>query len=144
MKRRVGNPLERASRWMFTKIISGLARTLRDEDLSVAQLAALHLVDQAGELGQSQLAEVLALSPSAASRLVDGLVQRNLIERRESAHDRRIRVLRVAAHGTELLDAFGEERTELIERLTSKLPRAIVKVFLDNVERFRAEEGSSR
>ena len=37
----VGTPIERASRWMFTRIISSLARTLRDEELSIAQLAAL-------------------------------------------------------------------------------------------------------
>jgi DNA-binding MarR family transcriptional regulator len=144
MKRKVGTPIERASRWMFARIITGVARALRDEDLSIAQLAAIHLVDQAGELGQSQLADALALSPSAASRLVDGLVQRNLLERREAAHDRRVRVLTVGAHGAELLDAFGDERTRLIERLTSKLPTAIVKVFLDNVERHRAAEGGKR
>jgi len=128
---------------MFTRIISGLARTLRDEDLSVAQLAAIHVVDQAGEMRQSQLAETLALSPSAASRLVDSLVQRNLIERRESDEDRRVRVLRVAGHGTELLDAFGEERTVLFERLTATLPRTLIKIFLDNLERFRTSEGKS-
>ncbi len=132
------NPLERASRYMFTRIVASLARTLRDEDLSVAQLAALHVVDQLGECKQSVLAAELALSPSAASRMVDGLVQRGLLERRESPEDRRVRTLSVAAHGHELLDAAGRDRVALIERVTRPFPRAMIQMFLANVERLRS------
>jgi DNA-binding MarR family transcriptional regulator len=132
-----GTPIERASRWMFTKIISSLARTLRDEEMSVPQLAALHVVDQVGELRQSALAEELALSPSAASRLVDGLVQRGLLLRRELPDDRRARVLALSPRGVALLDEIGAARTRLFERITGRLPRPLVKLFISNVDSFR-------
>jgi DNA-binding MarR family transcriptional regulator len=132
-----GTPLERASRWMFTRIISSLARTLRDEEMSVAQLAALHVVDQGGEVRQSALARELGLSPSAASRLIDGLVQRGLIERRELPGDRRARVLRLSPRGATLLDEIGASRAQLLGRVTDKLPRGLVKLFIGNLERFR-------
>lgn len=134
----IGSPLERASRFMFTRLVASLARTLRDEDLSVVQLAALHVVDQAGELKQSTLATELAMSPSAASRMVDGLVTRGLVERRESPDDRRVRALRLSPRGAELLDETGEARAQLIERVTRPLPRAMVNLFLTNLERLRA------
>jgi DNA-binding MarR family transcriptional regulator len=133
----VSAQIERASRWMFTRIISSLARNLHDEDMSVAQLAALHVVDQAGELRQSLLADELGMSPSATSRLVDALVQRGLVERREDPDDRRARALRLSRHGAELLDDIGASRTRLIERITGRLPRAMVKVFVSNLDRFR-------
>ena len=131
--------MERASRWMFTRLITSLARTVRDEELSVPQLAALHLVDQAGELRQSALAEQLALSASAASRLVDGLVQRGLLERREHPEDRRARALSVSPRGATMLDEIGEARLRILERLTAPLPRPLVRLFLANLERFRRE-----
>lgn len=136
---RLGPPFERASRWMFTRIIAGLARTLRNEELTVAQLAALHVVDQAGELRQSDLARELALTPSTASRMVDAMVQRDLLDRRESPDDRRSRVLRVAPHGVELLERFGGARLALFERVTRRVPRTVVKVMLGAIERVRTE-----
>ena len=132
-----GTPIERASRWMFTRIISSLARTIRDDEMSVPQLAALHVVDQAGTLRQGQLADELALSPSAASRLVDGLVQRGLLERGELPDDRRARVLELSSRGAALLDQIGAARTRLFERITGKLPRPLVKLFISNIDSFR-------
>jgi len=123
---------------MFTRIVASLARTLRDEDLSVAQLAALHVVDQVGACKQSALATELALSPSAASRMVDGLVQRGLFERRESPDDRRVRTLSLSDRGRELLDTAGQARVALIERVTRPFPRVMINLFLSNLERLRA------
>jgi len=42
--------IERMSRAMFTRIISSLTRTMQEEELSVAQVAALHLVDERGSM----------------------------------------------------------------------------------------------
>jgi DNA-binding MarR family transcriptional regulator len=139
----VGTPIERASRWMFTRIISSLARTLRDEELSIAQLAALHLLDQAsvgadGGVRQSALATALGRSPSTASRLIDGLVQRGLVERRETPEDRRARVLRLSPRGLALLDEIGEARARLFEKITSPLPRMLVRTILGHIEGLRS------
>lgn len=139
-----GTPIERASRWMFTRIVAGLSRTLRDEDLSVAQLAAIHVVDDAGELGQSLLAAELGLSASATSRLVDGLVQRGLLERRESPSDRRARSLSLSPRGAAMLDEIGDARAQLIETVIRPLPRAALKLFLANLDKFRAAYRAER
>jgi DNA-binding MarR family transcriptional regulator len=133
--------MERATRWMFARIVASLTRTLRDEELRVAQLAALLVIDEAGELRQAALAGELALSPSAASRMVDGLVQRGLVERREAPDDRRARTLRLSPRGAELLDDAGHARVELVETVLARIPRTLVRTFLDNVERVRAASG---
>jgi MarR family transcriptional regulator for hemolysin len=124
---------------MFTKIIRSLARTLHGEDLSVVQLAALHLVDAAGDVKQAQLAEDLLMTPSSASRMIDALVERGLIERRESPEDRRARTLHLTARGIELLDEIGAARVELFEKITRRVPRTVIDVLLVNLARVRAE-----
>ena len=125
---------------MFTRIIRSLARTVHDEDLSVAQLAALHLIDQAEDLRQSQLAEDLLMTPSSASRMIDGLVERGLVERRESPADRRARTLHVTDKGAAMLDEIGAARVALFERITKHLPRTMVMLFLQNIDRAKQEE----
>ena len=60
--------LERFMRAMFTQIITALARSLRTQNLSVAEIAALHLIDREKMLRVSDL--VTALPVEAVSSYV--------------------------------------------------------------------------
>jgi DNA-binding MarR family transcriptional regulator len=133
-------PIERATRWMFTRIISALARTLRDRDLSVAELAALHLCDEDPDLLQSQLADHLNLSAPAASRLIDGLVGRELLRREESAADRRARHVKLTPRGHALLDTLAEVRMTIFDRLLGSMPRALISRVLGRIDTLRREQ----
>lgn len=123
---RLGGPVERFTRAMFTRIIAALARTLRDEALSIAQVAALHLIDQAGALRVSVLADELTLSASATSRLVDGLVQRDLVAREEDPEDRRAKLLTLTPAGRRFIDTISEGRLATIAGAAEALPRELV------------------
>ncbi|MEZ4451922.1 MAG: MarR family transcriptional regulator [Nannocystaceae bacterium] len=123
---RPGGPVERFTRMMFTRIIAALARTLRDESLSVAQVAALHLIDQAGALRVSALAEELTLSASATSRLAEGLVQRDLVARDEDPDDRRAKVLTLTAAGRRFIATISEGRLATIAGAAEALPKELV------------------
>src|SRR4051794_19691230 len=115
MSRRTTNAtLERATRVMFTRIMTGLARTLRDEELTISQVAALHLIDEGGAHRVAVLGDLLGLSPSAASRMTDALVQRDLLDRSEDPGDRRARVLQLTAKGRALVDGMGADRVATI------------------------------
>jgi DNA-binding MarR family transcriptional regulator len=134
--------VQRATRWMFTRIIVALAATSRDEDLSVVHIATLQLVDEAGELGMAALSEALALSPSVTSRTIDALVQRGLVERREATHDRRARVVCLSARGQALVDRISEERAELILRIARPLPAPVLRTLVENLERIRTRHSA--
>jgi DNA-binding MarR family transcriptional regulator len=129
--RRSGSgPIEAFTRMMFTRIITALARLLRDEALSLPQIAALHLVDQQGRLRLAGLAEPLGLTASATSRLVDGLVQRGLLTRTEDPDDRRNRALTLTDDGAAFLRKIGEDRVAAIMAAAEQLPRALVSTML--------------
>ena len=83
--------IERATRFMFTRIMSELTRTMRDEELTVAQIAALYTIDERGPMRINALAEWLGLSASTASRMCDVLTVRGLLSRIEDPDDRRAR-----------------------------------------------------
>lgn len=130
-----GSPLETFTRAMFTRIITALARMLRDEALSIAQVAALHILDQQGTSRVSDLAEQLGMSPSATSRLTDGLVQRGLLARTEDPDDRRAKALSVTADGRAFVTRIGEDRVQTILAFTETLPKQFVETMQANLQR---------
>jgi DNA-binding MarR family transcriptional regulator len=69
-----------------------LYRLLAEVELSMTQLKMLHiLIECDKECSIKELAEELSMSLPNASRTIDGLLQRGLVERREDEHDRRIK-----------------------------------------------------
>jgi DNA-binding MarR family transcriptional regulator len=122
---------------MFTRIIAGLARMLRDEELTVAQVAALYLIDEQGSSRVSQIAGVLSLSASAASRLVDGLVTRGLVVRQEDPSDRRAKALSLTARGRRFVAETSEERVRVIAEAARSLPEEVVAKMMAAADEFR-------
>jgi DNA-binding MarR family transcriptional regulator len=87
-------------------------RTMADHDISVAQLATLMLLDAEGSVTVGDLANDLARSLSATSRLVDQLVQRGIASRREDDRDRRVKRITLTEHGKELIGRVQRRRAE--------------------------------
>jgi DNA-binding MarR family transcriptional regulator len=114
---------------MFTRIITALARDLKDDELSVAQVAALHLVDDGGAVRLSALADALGMSPSATSRMADDLVQRGLLTRTEDPDDRRAKLLRTTREG----DAFIRKASEGRLRVMAENIGAIIPAPLQEM-----------
>ena len=98
------------SRKPFPRLI-GFVRTLRDccqrqegemcmaDPLTPSQFACLLVLPENGDLTVHQIARVLGLSPSRASRIVDSLVRHGLLERRTTDQDRRRQFLALTAAG---------------------------------------------
>jgi DNA-binding MarR family transcriptional regulator len=78
---------------------------LRPYGLTLPQRDTLLALHHDGPLGQSELMEHLGLEQSSVSRLVDGLVRRNLIASSVSDHDRRRRIFTITAEGVARLQA---------------------------------------
>ncbi|MNK78766.1 transcriptional repressor MprA [compost metagenome] len=85
---------------------------MTDTDLSMPQVVVLFLLDDMGELSATALAERTGRSVSAMSRLLDQLVRRRMIQRRESDHDRRFKFFAIAEEGRTFLAAFEKQRAD--------------------------------
>jgi DNA-binding MarR family transcriptional regulator len=55
------------------------------------------------------------------SRALDGLVERGFVERLQSEHDRRAKLVRMLPAGWEALDTIERSRVSLIEEFTATL-----------------------
>jgi DNA-binding MarR family transcriptional regulator len=93
-----------------------LYRLLSEVDLSMTQLKLLHvLVECEAEVSVKELAEQLSMSLPNASRTVDGLLQRGLVERREDEHDRRVKRVGANDKARELIDRVDTARLQGLE-----------------------------
>jgi DNA-binding MarR family transcriptional regulator len=81
--------------------------------LSVAQCYSLEAIGTHEQLTLNELAESLYITPSTASRTIEELVRKGLVERRPAAEDRRAVSLTLTAQGQALFEAL---RQHLIER----------------------------
>jgi DNA-binding MarR family transcriptional regulator len=114
-------------RTMFTSLIVGLSRALKEHQLSVAELAALHLIDRHGELRVGEVASLLDVTLPAASRVVAVLVDQDLVVRDEDPSDRRARVLKLSDSGRDLIDVTSRERVSMAVATAAELPGPVME-----------------
>src|SRR5689334_25249826 len=70
-------------RALWRELVIGFASQLGDLRLGFTQLAALYVLADGSTLTVGELAEAINRSPSATSRLIDGLVRRRFVERQQ-------------------------------------------------------------
>lgn len=103
-------------------------------DLSIQQFRAMLTIKHHEGSSLSELREHMGATISAASKLVDGLVDRGYIRRENAADDRRRLILALTATGREKLQ---EVDSEILSRLAGKLAvlsqteRSVVMLAMD-------------
>jgi DNA-binding MarR family transcriptional regulator len=89
--------------------------------ISMTQLHVMHMLERHGELPMSRLAEMLDVSMSATTGLVDRVEERGFVERIRVPEDRRVVLARITDAGRQMLDDVELVRTELMERVLDEL-----------------------
>jgi DNA-binding MarR family transcriptional regulator len=141
-----------ASHIFCSAVTELLDRTLSeatDEPLAMSQVKLLLLVGQPGQRFKvTDVAEFLGVTNAAASRAIDRLVQRGLVDRTVAPEDRRAVELSLTPASRGLLDRFTETRNaelrllrdypeEKLRRISSLLDE--LSVLLLDIDVVRAE-----
>ncbi|MEO8208593.1 MAG: MarR family transcriptional regulator [Chloroflexota bacterium] len=111
-------------RALWRELVIGFASQLGELRLGFTQLAALYVLAEGTATTIGDLAEALSRSPSATSRLVDGLVRRRLVDRQEEPEDRRQRLLVLTPRGHALLRVVDRARADQFLTAVRPLPTA--------------------
>jgi DNA-binding MarR family transcriptional regulator len=101
-----------------------LFRVVGELDASFSQVKILFRLGEAGEQPLKDVAGALGLSLPAASRAVDGLVQRGLVTRHESPEDRRSRIVALAPEGRSAVERVLSARLATLDDFVAELPEA--------------------
>jgi DNA-binding MarR family transcriptional regulator len=92
--------------------------------ISMAQLHILLTLQRSGEMTMSRLAEVLNVSLSNATGLIDRIEERGYVERTRVPEDRRIVKIRVTPQGSQMLDEIDALSDELLRSVLGRLDRS--------------------
>ncbi len=103
---------------------------VKASELSMPQFSVLMRLHYRGSCGLSELTEHMAVTAAAASQLVDGLVQKHLLERVENPADRRAKQISLTPKGRTLIEKGIERRnqwtTELGQYLTAEQQATVI------------------
>jgi DNA-binding MarR family transcriptional regulator len=94
-----GRSLEHLHGLVMGEVFQYLAGALHGGEMTFSQLNALYRLYRNGPQTIAAVAKGADLSPTAASRMVERLVQAGLVERREDQADRRQKRIEVTAQG---------------------------------------------
>ncbi|MCU0505232.1 MAG: MarR family transcriptional regulator [Chloroflexi bacterium] len=127
--RRVQDPREISGRIamgraLWRELVIGFAVQLGELRLGFTQLAALYVLSDARTLTVAELAEAIGRSPSATSRLVDGLAGRSRVERTTDSADRRQRSVALTRRGRLLVAVVDRARAAQFLGVVRPLPPA--------------------
>lgn len=97
------------------------SRELIGLEVTPSQMNALFALYGVTDLPMGELAEQLGLTESAATRLVDRLINMNLVRRERDDQDRRVVRVRLSSYGKQLAELVFDRRQEQFSRFAERL-----------------------
>jgi DNA-binding MarR family transcriptional regulator len=114
--------------------------------VSLSQMHVLWLLQHQGAMSMSRLAELLDVSLSNATGLIDRMDERGLIERVKVPDDRRVVLVKPAPAGLQALSETETTKRERMRSVLGRLPaseRPIVLAALRSLRRALSAEAGS-
>jgi DNA-binding MarR family transcriptional regulator len=135
--------LEESARKLL-EVVPGIMQAIRSEmrrrgslDLSVPQFRVLAFVDRNEGASLWEVARHVGLTSPSTSRLVDNLIERDLMTRTDHPDDRRRVRLAVTTHGRTILQASADETVSYLARKLSNVDADSREVIDEAVDALR-------
>lgn len=120
-------------------VAKGVENELADHGIVPIEFSVLRLCLERTELTATDLAEDLPIDAARASRLVQRLVEKDLLVRRRLAQDRRWVMLRLSERGHELTCCLLQRLWAYYERLTEDIDEDELQQFAATASRILAK-----
>jgi DNA-binding MarR family transcriptional regulator len=142
------NPLESTLQEWFDIFRRNMVRSLylyaRDKGLSMPQMGAMFHILQKGACGVSDIGSELGVTNSAASQMLERLVQLKLITRTESPTDRRVKQIILTEKGRLILQESSKANqgwlTTLVQNMTDEEQEQISLALQKLIDKARQAE----
>jgi len=106
--------------------------------ISMAQLNIMYTLQRVGAMTMSHLADVLGVSLSNATGLVDRMEERGFIERSRVPEDRRVVIVRITEAGARMLDENEALHDALMRSVLARLDAAELPAIAHAVAEVRS------
>lgn len=103
----------------------------RNYNLSISQLIILNRLNRTGPASVSEFSKMLDISNSAASQLLDKLVQMEFISRWEKPEDRRKKYHSITEQGKKIVEKSQRARVSWIDALEEKITHDESEILIE-------------
>jgi DNA-binding MarR family transcriptional regulator len=115
---------------VYSLLYRKMEEYFKDYELTPVKFNALlllkHLGGQEG-LSQNEICHHLIVSPSNITRLIDRLIEDKYVERHSSPSDRRVKLIKITAEGSAILEKLFHGYGEMIQQSVYVLERPEVE-----------------
>jgi DNA-binding MarR family transcriptional regulator len=105
----------------FSELRCVASERLVQHGVSMSHLHLMSMLDRHGELAMSRIAELLDVSDSNATGLIDRMEERGFVERFRDPNDRRVVLVRVSERGRQILTDVEVVRDDLMRKVLGRL-----------------------
>lgn len=124
--------------WLSPILVRGLRLLTSIEALgqefSFSQAMILQALMMQKESRMNDLARFLGLTKANASGLVDRLVKKGLIARRQGKDDRRVVIVRLTAKGQKVARGLAKVQRHGLTKMMQRVRQQDLKVFIETLE----------
>lgn len=109
---------------VYTALFDRISGYLTKFNLTPAKMNVLMIIKHQGKkegISQAEIGKRLMVTPSNMTRLLDKLIREGLVSRSVLVTDRRVKLIKVTAKGSAILDHVWPGYSQLIERLAHLL-----------------------
>ncbi len=113
--------LNNFAKMLNKRIFITLFTAAKKKGLSTSQVNTLFQLRYNGTIRVSKIAEKLGISNAAASQMLEGLVVKGFISRKEDQNDRRVKMIEITDIGLEFLNISMKERLVWLNSIVNTL-----------------------
>ena len=98
------------------------------------QFHLMKMIDLKGEITVTDVSEMLIFSSPTASRMIDGLCRKELVEKRKGKHDQRVTFLFLTGKGKKLLDKMLTAHRKLMADILAEVDPERLEIIIEELE----------
>lgn len=121
--------------WSLRELRCASTEKFVRQGISMTQIHVLRQLEQHGTMSMSRIAEVLDVSLSNATGIIDRMAEHGLVERNRPPDDRRVVLIEPSALGIQALDETEGIKLDRIRSICNRLDdaqlRGITRVLVD-------------
>ena len=109
------------------------SRFVAEHEVSVVEFRCMRILNEFEQLTVNQVAEKMSLTSSRITRIIDGLVSKQIVLREISSKDRRFFDLSLTTKGKKLIKQLNEEYANIHKEILSAIPEQNHKSMFDGI-----------
>ncbi len=109
------------------------SRFVSEHSVSVVEFRAMRTLNEFKQLTVNQLADKMSLTSSRITRIIDGLVSKDIVNRESSTTDRRVYDLSLTDYGKNEITIMNEDYSKIHKEILSIIPDEYYDTMVEGI-----------